>query len=486
MIDEVKRLLSRLVEYLKSLFRRVAYQNQSEVAWRKRAHRLLDYYEGNQLNYLDEVINEQFISPRFLKLQPQMSNIVRYITDQLCQTFKNGVVITADSDTDQGLYDELIDTTNLDHFLNDLEKLVFLAKTVHVKVAWRNDELALEMITPEYVAVEEDENDPLQASLLMFPKEVVSSPGGQPKGTFHVWTTSSYKVVNERNLAEGAEESNPYGVIPLVPFRDYTPRDGGYFARVGEELVNAQDSLNVKLTELNYLLKFQSFSVPVITNPAVGADGQLTISIDPSKPIVIKDSKEQAGKFEFVTPQARLAEVQEAVDKEYLRIFSFYGVPTGDFVATAERQSAEAMKANNAKIEEFREAHGAMFLPQIRELLRIIRIIYNAHSTGAKFSEDDPTIDIQPSEINLADPEEVRKDYDWKLGHALITEAQILVELEDDLTLEEAEEIIAENRKSKQQNIPAQLKGAQVGPEEKPTEEPSSADLNNVSPDVIQ
>lgn len=75
------------------------------------------------------------------------------------------------------------------------------------------------------------------------------------------WTQDTHIQVDNKN--QGYEIKNPYGVIPAVPFFTSDPAHY-YFLPVNEPLIYANHAVNMRITDLNHIAKFQSFGVPVV------------------------------------------------------------------------------------------------------------------------------------------------------------------------------------------------------------------------------
>ena len=75
------------------------------------------------------------------------------------------------------------------------------------------------------------------------------------------WSPDSHVVVDEKN--NGVKVENPYGTIPAVPFFNQDPAHY-YFLPINEPLIYANHALNMRITDLNHIVKFQSFGVPVV------------------------------------------------------------------------------------------------------------------------------------------------------------------------------------------------------------------------------
>ena len=75
------------------------------------------------------------------------------------------------------------------------------------------------------------------------------------------WSPTSHRVTDDNN--ESYEIENPYGVIPAVPFFNADPAHY-YFLPINEPLIYANHAVNMRITDLNHIAKFQSFGVPVL------------------------------------------------------------------------------------------------------------------------------------------------------------------------------------------------------------------------------
>lgn len=75
------------------------------------------------------------------------------------------------------------------------------------------------------------------------------------------WSLKNHKVEDaDGNYYHG---ENPYGCIPAVPFFDQDPGNR-YFLPVNEPLLYANHAINMRLSDLNHIAKFQSFGQAVV------------------------------------------------------------------------------------------------------------------------------------------------------------------------------------------------------------------------------
>ncbi len=127
--------------------------------------------------------------------------------------------------------------------------------------------------------------------------------------------------------------------------------DPDYLPDYGSDLLIAQDTINIKLVELNYILKMQSFSVPVLIGHDPLKKERMTIS--PGNPIVIPQasSDEQSASFRFETPNPNIDALLKEIDNKIRRIGKVYGLSESDFRSTGSPSSGYALRLENKNLE---------------------------------------------------------------------------------------------------------------------------------------
>ena len=446
MIDKSQQvLLEQLMKFLSSLRQKQTPYLQKQTDLRRRALRLLDWYNGYQINHLNGALDAQFAKPRNMKLQLATLNITEYITDQVANYLKNGLTITSENDKDQEILDQIIDDNHADILFQQLAHYIFLLKTCFVKVSWRNDKVMLDIMGPQYTSIDSDEDDPSVMKRIIYPKTIVRFDNYRPVGTYAYWDEETFKLLNENGREvpnpDNPDNKNPYGIIPIACFRETDPTEG-YYVWPPDDLDNAQTNVNMLRTYMLYLIKLQSFSQPVIHNPG---SKDAVISVDPSLPIILYDKPDLKSVFEFVTPSPAIEAVREVMGDLLSEVFAVYGVDPGSFVQSKAVKSAESIQALNAKLEEYRDNQKLMFTNQMHDLIDIIKVVWNVNNPGNTISDDDVVIRVLESKIQPDKVDDRIKIRDWELEHNLTTLPELMVEEEGDLTLDEAEDRIIDN-----------------------------------------
>ncbi len=438
---------------------------------RARTYKLLAYYKGDQmLYYLDHVIESAYadtVEQEQLKKRKDIMNIVPYVCSNVANVFKNGIQLEAINPADQDIYDYIFKVNNFDLLLKELEKLVFLVKTMFVKSIWDEvDEcVKFSLISPHKVEVDTDDYDCTKLdkfSYILY--DTIAKYNGNnynlvpaasnDKLRFATWTKDNYYVYDINGKPIKSEDNidftNPYGVIPFNKFRDSYQYDNQYIEWPGNDIETVQDNINLHKTELNYLFALQSFSVPVLTNPVTNMydrnTGQMNIPFGPGKPIILKSTDDNSPQpdFKYVTPQSSFKDLQEAINRDVETMLYLFGVNISELVPSAEKPSGESLQAASRLLDERRENKKLLYVNAIRDLFVTAKTIWNVENPGMQI-KDDIKIEIMDSAVVKNFDERV-KEYTFMLENNLTTIPDILMSERDDIeNREEAKTIIEEN-----------------------------------------
>ena len=346
----------------------------------------LDYYHDRQLPYLEELIRQQFVHADPLAVQPHFFNIVKPIVNETAMIYRSGArraLVSTDGEVDpavQRLWQTIQNWSRYDAVMKTVNRMVNLCGTVLVRPAFRQNRIKLDIITPDLVDVIPAEDDPTEGEGIAYTR-----PNPDPAAPFsyiiHYWDSETYikftpngDIIRDPDNPDGI---NPYGVLPFVRFVNQLPTDS-FFVRAGDDLIIAQDNINIKLTQLNYLVKMQSFSIPVLR----GYQGPDRITISPGKPIVIPLGTIGQGEpdFRFETPHPQIGELIKLLEHEIIRIFRAYGIGSADFSLQGEVKSGFALVMENLKLLESRENELPFYEDAEEELFEVIKRVWNYHS----------------------------------------------------------------------------------------------------------
>lgn len=410
----------------------------------KRALKLIEYYEGEQIAGLEEALSAQFADPKALKLQKNIDNLVRFIGDEISRVFDSNPVVTSEDEKVQAfLADQLEDGILFLLFkLGEVYANLTEVCAIHPYFDEGSGKIKNRLLPNHSLWVIQNENDPTMADSVIYQTELRDTVtlGGLIRFTF--WGPDNVYIFDNSGV-KSDETINPYGLLPFAWLRSSVAVDS-FFPTISDHLAISQDTQNVLLTELNQLVKMQSFSQPVMKGMN---DVNQSISVDPSRPIKIGRSMrdETPPDFAFVTPDAKILEVLEAVDRNALRAVTRYGISPQSFRSESTYSSGYAMRIANKRLDRRREDSIPLSRSAIVQWFDIVRAIHNYHKPDEALSEE-ATINIDFSEPQYEEDPGKQADIDKKrIDMGLDNPVRLLMRDNPDLSEEEAKRQYEEN-----------------------------------------
>lgn len=298
--------------------------------------RRYDVFKDDTKKYVLEYFKNESASGEEIleEIKNRASNIsfCRKIIDKKCLVYKDGAKreVVDQYEAFQSAIDLLIDMLNLNSVMKKVNKYEELFKNSLVQVVpyesqtgWR---VKLNVLPPFLYDVIEDANNPEAAKVIVFsnynPKrsqanytapemsgfrnkttqiaatedlnqimiDLEYQPNDEPE---YVWWSDNYHFTTDSKgeIIQGRQEpdlSNPIGELPFVDFsRD---KDGNFWVLGGEDIVEGSILLNVLLTDLYFIAKFQGmgigymFGKGVPKNMKVGPSSFVTLEVEQGDP----------------------------------------------------------------------------------------------------------------------------------------------------------------------------------------------------------
>ncbi|HHS49928.1 MAG TPA: phage portal protein, partial [candidate division Zixibacteria bacterium] len=310
----------------------------------------IDYYNDRQLPYLLELLERRYRDADALALEPEFVNIIKTIVDGTALVYRSGagrVLVGEPTPEETALWDWLMSGANYEATMKTVHRMVKLCRTVLVKPSFRGGRIRLDILTPDQIDVVQDEEDPTEARAVIYTRPRAETLTAEEL-IFHYWDSENFR----RFTADGTilrtegnpENINPYGTLPFVRFTETLPLSG-FFVDAGDDLTVVQDAVNLKLVQLNHLLKMQSFSVPVL----IGYEGKEKIVVAPGKPICIPLGGLGDGKpdFKFVSPNPAIGDCLQAIRESIVRLSNTYHISSANFSLSGTPRSGFALVMEN-------------------------------------------------------------------------------------------------------------------------------------------
>ncbi len=241
------------------------------------------------------------------------------------------------------------------------------------------------------------------------------------------WSLEKFASIN-RTTKEIYETENPYGIIPAVAFWNKEPIDY-FFLPVDEPLLYANHAINMRLSDLNHIAKFQSFGVPVMVGAkrstnlrrgrpvddygelGAGSAGSTFLGFkrDRSRTSVLPGFRDgnananamgvtigpdiaistgEKGDFKFASPKADIKGLSETIMHmaDWLRLT--HGLKPKFKAAGAKGDSGFSLMMEKIGVIEDNIRRGKFMASLEKELFKKIVVMWNVHHPRRKFSKD--------------------------------------------------------------------------------------------------
>lgn len=273
----------------------------------------LAFYEGRQDEFIWLDLVRQFRNPEKQQILP--SNLTREVIDEISILYQEDPTYQVTDEKgkilkeDQELWEEIQKHSRYKMVMDKVDRWCWLLGTVLVKVSFidpktgrlveenKGGEVQLDVMhggvydikhgaSPYYItelligfgskfggfgasgsAVNPQISSGVPSPSTLGPNDIqnapkkLTDPSGLGKLNRIYWSPVSHIATDEHNNEYAVD--NPYGIVPAVPFFNSDPAHY-YFLPINEPLIYANHAVNMRITDLNHIAKFQSFGVPVL------------------------------------------------------------------------------------------------------------------------------------------------------------------------------------------------------------------------------
>ena len=399
---------------------------QIEKARRMEIRKLLDYYTGTET---DKYIDRYFSADAFREIPLYNANFTRRFVNKMSRIYTVGASRNMDEQ-----YSLL--TRKKDARMKHVERMTRLCGTVATQVIYRDD-----LTTPcfdyrpiYYFSAHFDEKNPFTPTAITYPILFgADDPSIAEKLQYAYWDSEIY-VHYDENGNIMAEYEHGYGIIPFL-FTHKEELIDSFFVEGATDVAGCNEQVNITMTELQLGLRFQMFGQPFIT----GLNGDKALERAGSDTIL--DLPEGAN-FGIVSPSGNIESVIENVKFQIDLVAQNNHLYVQFAQDGGETPSGIALKIKD--LERFEDYQDDLELWNMYEhdLYEVEKAI--AGYNGIKLPEE-LNIDFNEPEY----PKSVRDQIDLdnhRLANNLVTQGKLLAEYNKDLTIEEADAIIEENK----------------------------------------
>jgi len=385
----------------------------------------LDYYSGVST---DQYINRYFNGDAFNEIPPTLTNFTRKFINKISRIYSLGAKRNAGGDTKK--YDELIPTKDVR--MKHAERMTRLIGTIANRIHWRDD--GFFDYRPIYYFESYFEENPFEPSAIIYPLlNSTADLSNAENLQWEYWDKEKYGIMREDgNMIQ--EKDNPYGIIPFV-FTHREDQIDSFFVEGASDIVNCNEQVNIALTEMNLGMRFNMFGQPWVTG--LNSDQSLLRAGSDT----ILDMGDD-GQYNITSPQGNIVEAIENIkfQMEMIAMNNHLWIQWAE--SGGEVPSGISLMIKDMERKEDYYDDIALWRLYEKDFYSVERVIaeYNGISLPEEFG-----VDFQEVEYPKTVQDQILKD-DFDLKNNLITQAKIMVRENKDLSLEQAQSIIDENK----------------------------------------
>lgn len=255
-------------------------------------------------------------------------------------------------------------------------------------------------------------------------------------------------------------------ILPFVLFSKEYPFEKLLDFSTGNDLRDLNINVAILMIWLNTLEKYQSFK-QIVFNTDDPDKIPNNMVLGPAD-VLINPTREGGGSVEVLDLQTDIKSKFQVIKERIMTVLAGYGISPENFTMSATPQSGFSLKISNIGKIEARENQISMYRLGERETFEKERIIWNSHNPGKQISKD-AVLQIDFVELEFPkSPQEKAMEFNFLYEHNAITELDIIMRNNPDLTEEQAKEEYAKNKAFNEANKPI----IQLNPIQQPGQKP--------------
>jgi len=392
---------------------------------REEVRKFLDYYSGS---LTEQYIEDYFKSDAFQEIPHYNTNIVKKFINRMSKIYTIGAKRNVSKK-----YEVLTEVKNAR--MKQMERMTRLLGTVATYVMY-NEEKEQFDYRPIYYFEPYFGDNVYQPESIVYPMMHGHADLSDTEELQYAYWDSEICVKFDENGNVLKEVKHNLGVLPFV-FTHREEQLDSFFVEGASDLVSANEHVNITMTEMQLGLRFQMFGQPVISG-LISDNNQVRAGSDEILTLP------EGSSYDIVAPQGNVLTVIEnikwqielvALNNHLFVTFAQSGgeVPSGISLMIKDLERHEDFIDD---IELYRQYEHSFY--QIEHAISEINSLGLPEPKRFK-------VDFSEVEYPMTTQDKIMLN-EYKLKHNLITEAQILADENKDISVEEAEKIIEENK----------------------------------------
>ena len=396
---------------------------------RNEIRKYLDYYSGTST---DNYINKWFSGDAFSEIPPTLTNFTRKFINKISGIYTLGANRNIGGATDR--YKQL--TPTKDVRMKHSERMTRLIGTIANRVHWMGDHFDYR---PIYYFECYFNDNPFKPDAIIYPLlNSTADLSNTDQLQWEYWDNDIYAIMNEDGKTL-EERENPYGIIPFV-FTHREDQIDSFIVEGATDIVNCNEQVNIALTEMNLGMRFNMFGQQWVNG--INSD-QSMLRAGSNTILDMGDD----GSFNITSPSGNIVEAIDSIKFQIELVASNNHLWIQWAESGGEVPSGISLMIKDMERKEDYYDDVALWRMYEKDFYHVEKVIaeYNNISLPEDFG-----IDFQEVEYPKTTQDQILKDQ-FDLQNNLTTRARIMVRDNKDLTIDQAQAIINENRNTNEQ-----------------------------------
>ena len=386
-------------------------------------NKLLDYYNGNNTS---QYIADKFDLEAFREVPPYQANITKKFINKMSRVYTVGA--SRNVNKKYNFLTKLKDTK-----MKHIERMTRLIGTIATRIVFIDSDTPYFDYQPVYYFHPFFGNDPFKPVAISYPLMNYTEDSSKSDSMQYIhWNSEQYIIFDEEgNILE--ENSHGYGVLPFV-FSHREHQTDSFYVEGANDIMSANEHINITMTEMQLGLRFQMFGQPVVTGADLGNRQRFGSDVILELP---SDSN-----YDIKSPSGDIIKVIENVKFQMELVAQNNHLSVQFAQDGGETPSGIALKIKD--LESFQDYQDDLALFNLYEhkMYNIEKVL--ASSFGINLPNE-LKLDFNEPQYPMTVQDQIALD-NHRLSLGLMNKAELMVEYNKDLTIEEASAKLQENQ----------------------------------------
>lgn len=401
------------------------FKEEQAKARREEVRKFLDYYSGS---LTEQYIEGYFKSDAFQEIPHYNTNIVKKFVNRMSKIYTIGAK--------RNVNDRYSDLTSVKNArMKQMERMTRLLGSTATYVMYDELEERFEY-RPIYYFEPYFGDNPYRPEAIVYPMMHGHADLSDTDELMYAYWDSELHLKFNENGDILEEVQHNLGVLPFV-FTHREEQLDSFFVEGASDLVSANEHINITMTEMQLGLRFQMFGQPVVTglisdnsNVRAGSDEILTLP--------------EGSNYNIVSPQGNVRDVIENI-KWQIELVAL----NNHLFVTFAQSGGEVPSGISLMIKDL-ERHEdfiddkELYRQYEKDFYKVEYALSQVNNLGLP-EVSQFKVDFSEVEYPMTTQDKIMLN-EYKLKHNLTTEAQLLAEENKDLSVDDATQIIEENK----------------------------------------